>query len=103
VIGTNDDQEITIDEDPLPLGPVTTPSSVQPTPETTPATVPVPASVPDEEIILDEEIPLGPVDPAESLPQTGEASPAPYYITGLAIAGVGLLLSRTAKTGRRKR
>lgn len=79
-------------------------------PKTTPAPSPTAGPGPEDEIVLDDEIPLGSVtDPgttvkataAATLPQTGENSPAPYYITGLTLAALGLLLNRT-RTGKRK-
>ncbi|AIQ55971.1 hypothetical protein PBOR_02595 [Paenibacillus borealis] len=100
--------DTTINDDPVPLGPAASPVvTVLPTApqpvvaEPTPA--PAPAAGPSpEEIIIDDEIPLGSVTAEQTLPQTGESSPAPYYITGIALAGLGLLLRRTARANKRK-
>ncbi|WP_379158756.1 LPXTG cell wall anchor domain-containing protein [Paenibacillus sp. sgz5001063] len=108
VIGTIVDDTV-INEDPIPLGPAATVAPAQPTvsPQTTPAPPPAPSAPAttksEEEVIIDDEIPLGSVDIPRKLPQTGEASPAPYYLVGLGIAGLGLLLSRAARSSRRKR
>ncbi|NQX49617.1 LPXTG cell wall anchor domain-containing protein [Paenibacillus tritici] len=104
--------EVAIDEDPLPLGPVATPAAtLAPTPAPTPAVAvapvaatpePTPSAVPTDVIIVDEEVPLGGVPADGVLPKTGESSPAPYYFAGLALAGLGLILRRTARNGKRK-
>ncbi len=105
------DDELEIEDNPVPLGPGASATAAaggiivsQATPKASPTAGPGP----EDEIILDEEIPLGSVtDPgiteaaAATLPQTGESSPAPYYITGMTLAALGLLLSRT-RTGKRK-
>ncbi|KUP24500.1 choice-of-anchor A family protein [Paenibacillus sp. DMB5] len=112
VIGTIvTDDELAIDDNPVPLGPgasATAAAAGVTVPQATPVPSPTAGPGPDDEIILDDEIPLGGVtDPgttaaaAATLPQTGESSPAPYYITGLTLAALGLLLSRT-RTGKRK-
>ncbi|AIQ44840.1 hypothetical protein R70723_02185 [Paenibacillus sp. FSL R7-0273] len=110
VIGTIvTDEELEIDDNPVPLGPVASATAAVggvTSPQATPKPSPTAGPGPDDEIILDDEIPLGGVtDPgataAATLPQTGEASPAPYYITGLTLAVLGLLLSRT-RTSKRK-
>lgn len=106
------DDELAIDDNPVPLGPgasATAAAAGVTAPQATPVPSPTAGPGPDDEIILDDEIPLGGVtDPgtttaaaAATLPQTGESSPAPYYITGLTLAALGLLLSRT-RTGKRK-
>ncbi|WP_256701498.1 LPXTG cell wall anchor domain-containing protein [Paenibacillus sp. P3E] len=108
IIGTIVDDTV-INDDPLPLGPVATLAPSQPTAslQPTPAPAPAPSATATpksgDEVILDDEIPLGSVDTPDKLPQTGESSPAPYYIAGLGIAGLGLLLSRTARSNKRKR
>ncbi|OBZ10533.1 hypothetical protein A8L34_18235 [Bacillus sp. FJAT-27264] len=107
VIGT-----IVVDRDPVPAGPVSTA-----TPTSTPTPTP---TLDNEEIIIeDEQVPLAPVPtstptpskkpatpsivlannsvplsgPAvDQLPKTGESSPLPYYVTGLGLAALGLLV-----------
>ncbi|WP_167360775.1 LPXTG cell wall anchor domain-containing protein [Paenibacillus typhae] len=106
------DDELVIDDNPVPLGPgasATAAAGGVTAPQATPVPSPTAGPGPDDEIILDDEIPLGSVtDPGTTaaavatLPQTGESSHAPYYITGLTLAALGLLLSRT-RTGKRKR
>ncbi|MBW4084205.1 LPXTG cell wall anchor domain-containing protein [Paenibacillus sp. S150] len=102
LIGTIVDDTV-INDGPVPLGPVPT-AVPEPTASLQPTPAPAPAATPQtgEEIVIDDEVPLGSVE-ADKLPQTGESSPAPYYIAGLGIAGLGLLLSRRAGSSKRKR
>ncbi|WP_246188058.1 LPXTG cell wall anchor domain-containing protein [Paenibacillus tengchongensis] len=101
--GTEADDDIVIDEDAVPLGPVSSPGAEGAAGTSGTPKPGLSADAGDEELILDDEVPLGGVDTAEELPQTGEASPLPYYLGGAGLAGLGLLLSRTGRTDRGRR
>ncbi|WP_445324139.1 LPXTG cell wall anchor domain-containing protein [Paenibacillus sp. FSL R7-0297] len=105
IIGYIVNPDTIIIDDPLPLGPVTTvtprPLVVTPSPTLTPSPSATPSPTPIVTII-DEEIPLGNVPADASLPKTGESSPAPYYLVGLALAGLGIFLGRRSRTDKRK-
>ncbi|MFD1910140.1 LPXTG cell wall anchor domain-containing protein [Paenibacillus rhizoplanae] len=105
--------DVAVNDDPLPLGPVATPiATTVPAPTPTPAVAvaPIaatPESTPSAEpapdvVIIDDEVPLGGVPVEGTLPKTGESSPAPYYFAGLALAGLGLILRRTTRNSKRK-
>lgn len=93
-----------MNEDPVPLGPIATPTpTVTPTPSDSSEVLveddeiplaPVVSETPapsDDIVVVDDTIPLG-NPPVDKLPQTGESSPVPYYVAGLGFALIGLLM-----------
>ncbi|ETT78730.1 lpxtg-motif cell wall anchor domain-containing protein [Paenibacillus sp. FSL R7-277] len=111
IIGFIVSNDVVVNDDPLPLGPVATPiATTVPTPTPAVAVAPIaatpeptPSAEPAPDVVLiDDEVPLGGVPVDGTLPKTGESSPAPYYFAGLALAGLGLILRRTTRNSKRK-
>jgi LPXTG-motif cell wall-anchored protein len=105
--------EVIIEETPVPLGPVASPSA-QPSPPVIQPTPPADQEIPDEETPLggididDDEIPAGNIPDngnispdVQQLPQTGENSSLPLYITGFGLILAGYILNRVFKRGKR--